>query len=246
MWVHNIRQDSHDTVRISIGKMYTCVHTHALHNNIFFQWTTHTYRQKEWKINVKPLMVSTCLGSDSVASCWLFCVLSTMRLLLLCSWLRLSPLHPAGVSFPPFFLLTCSSLCVNYSAYVYPGLSVPSCQIDLTFGLGLPSQFQRPCSLPAWLLPAWFQPAWFLPVWFLPVFGLCLRFCPLPAPWLLFRRWPVFSSFVWIVSLSQSTASLCPFCVFAIFLWDQTLLGGVFRSLVTNRPQTKTQCSTLY
>ena len=73
--------------------------------------------------------------SDSLASCWLFCVLSTMRLLLLCFWLRLSPVHPAVISLTSFFLLTCSSLCVNYSACVYPGLSVPSCQIDFTLVL---------------------------------------------------------------------------------------------------------------
>ena len=30
---------------------------------------------------------------------------------------------------------SCSSLCVNYSACVYPGLSVPSCQIDFTLVL---------------------------------------------------------------------------------------------------------------
>ena len=154
--------------------------------------------------------------SDSVASCWLFCVLSTMRLLLLCSWLRLSPVHPAVISLTSFFLLTCSSLCVNYSAYVYPGLSVPSCQIDLTFGLGLPSQVKRPCSLPAWFLPAWILPAWLLPAWFLPVFGLCLRFCPLPAPWLLFRRL-LFLSFLPLFGLLPCLSLQRP-CALFVFL----------------------------
>ena len=139
--------------------------------------------------------------SDSVASCWLFCVLSTMRLLLLCSWLRLSPVHPAVISFTSFFLLTCSSLCVNYSAYLYPGLSVPSCQIDFTLVLAylvsskgpvvcLPGSCQPgfclfldfACGSALCLLPDFSSEG---DLSFLPLFGLfpCLS---LQRPWALF------------------------------------------------------------
>ena len=86
---------------------------------------------------------------------------------------------PAFICSPPFFLLTGSSLCGNYSSYIYPVLLVPPCHIVLSLVLShLVSSLCPVFRLSACLFLGW--PA----VWTF-----------LPAPGLIFWRWPGYSLF---------------------------------------------------